>query len=263
MSKQMLIFLGIVLLAFGSGVAFGLFLGDDVSASDASIKNASSSSSETSSSPEASGEVQANTLLSDRIRELEKELAEQKNDPRAVLADRLTFFKKYQREIGLSAFDNQLKVTPEMAELLGLSKEEQQEIEQHLSETKGEMDKIEDADTVLAKQTATGVTYDIPADPQGKTLKDKLTTLISAEIGGDRAGLFMSHLGYSGDSQFSSFGEQKREIEIAWTQQNGNLVYTTKVNSTGPNGNSSWGMSGTNVQPEYQKYLPTGPAPAP
>ena len=38
MSKQMLIFLGIVLLAFGSGVAFGLFLGDDVSASDASIK---------------------------------------------------------------------------------------------------------------------------------------------------------------------------------------------------------------------------------
>jgi hypothetical protein len=192
---------------------------------------------------------------------LEKALAEQKTDQKAILADRLAFFKKYHEQIRLSAFDDDLKVTPEMSEILGLSKKEQQAIEQHLAETKSEMDKMEDANTVLAKQTATGVTYDISADPQGKAIKDKLNSSISADIGDDRAGLFMSHLDYSENTQFSDFAEQKREIDITWTTQNGNPVYTTKVRSVGPDGDSTWSTAGNMVQPQFQKYLPTDSTP--
>jgi hypothetical protein len=261
MSRQLLIPVGFLLLGLISGLGIGLFMGGGSPAAETADKPTASSSSGFFSSPEAQNQVEANTLLSNRILELEKELAEQKNEQHAALADRMAFFKKYQREIWLNAFDNNLKVTPEMAELLGLSKEEQQEIEQQLAETKSEMDKIEDADTVLAKQTANGVTYDIPADPQGKALKDKLTGLLTTDIGDDRAGLFLSHFDNSGDHPFSFFGEQNNEIEITWTTQNGNKVYTTRETTRGPNSNSSWSMSGDSVQPQYQKYLPTNTGP--
>jgi hypothetical protein len=161
----------------------------------------------------------------------------------------------------VQAFDGSLKVTPEMAAILGLSKEEQQAIEQHLAEIKTEMDKLEDADTVLAKQTANGVTYDIPADPQGKAIKDKLNDLLSADIGNDRAEFFMDSVGYAYNGTFSDFGEQKREVEITWTTQNGNPIYTTKVSALGPDGNSTWSTSGNAVQPEFEKYLPTSSTP--
>jgi hypothetical protein len=260
MSKQMLIFLGLLLLVFGSGIALGLFMAGAPPVSDASEKSTSGSSSGFFSSPEAQDQVQANTLLSDRIRELEKELADQKADQKTVLEDRLAFFEKYHEQIRLQAFDNNLKVTPEMAEILGLSKEEQQAIEQHLAEIKSEMDKLEDADTVLAKQTADGVTYDIPADPQGKALEDKLNSLMSAGIGDERAKLFMDSGGYDFyGGPFSDFAAQKREIEIKWTQQNGSPLYTIKESA--PNG--SWSTSGTDLPTQYQKYLPTDSPPAP
>jgi len=261
MSRQLLIPVGFLLVGLISGLGMGLYMGAGAPASETADKPAASASSGFFSSPEAQNQVEANTLLSNRILELEKELAEQKKERDSVVTARMAFFKKYQREIRLSAFDNNLKVTPEMAELLGLSKEEQQEIEQQLAETKSEMDKIEDADTVLAKQTANGVTYDIPADPQGKALKDKLTGLLTTDIGDDRAGLFLSHFDNSGDSPFSFFGEQNNEIEITWTTQNGNKVYTTRETTRGPNSNSFWSTSGDSVQPQYQKYLPTNTGP--
>jgi hypothetical protein len=262
MSKQMLIFLGLLLLVFGSGVAVGLFMDGTPAASDASKKSAGSSSSAFFSSQEAQDQVEANTLLSSRIRELEKDLADQKKDQQADFAGRMAFFKKYHKEIRVQAFDDTLKVTPEMAEILGLSKEEQQAIEQHLAETKAAMDKLEDANTTLVKQTANGVTYDIPADPQGKALEDKLNSLVSAGIGNDRAELFMDSGGYDYyGGPFSGFAAQKKEIEIIWTQQNGSPdgspLYTVKESSA----NGAWSTSGTDLPTQYQKYLPTNSAP--
>lgn len=260
----MLIFLGLLVLVFGSGIALGLFMGSAPVASDASKKSAGSSSSGFFSDPEAQDQVQTNTLLSDRIRELEKELAEQKKDQSAIMTDRLALFKKYHKQIRMSAFNDNLKVMPEMAEALGLTKEEQQAIEQHLEEAKSEMEKLEDADTTLVKQTANSVTYDIPADPQGKTIKDKLDSLVSADIGDDRAEVFMNAGDYdSYGSPFSGFAESKKEIEITWANQKGSPVpvYTTKVNSVGPNGDSTWSTTDSNLQPQYQKYLPTASTP--
>ena len=127
MSRQMLISLGLLLLVFGSGVALGLYMGSAPPASDVSKKSSDESSSGTFSET-GQERIEANTLLSDRIRELDKELAEQKKDQKTILADRMAFFKKYNKSIRVSAFDGGINVTPEMVEILGLSKEEQQAI---------------------------------------------------------------------------------------------------------------------------------------
>ena len=265
MSRQMLVYVGLLLLGFVFGISLGLYAGGGVSASGPSVKSADSSSSETSSSPEASGQVQANTLLSDRIRELEKQLAEQKKVKDSAVADRIAFFNKNHDSIRLSAFDNNLKMTPEMAELLGLSKDEQQEIEQHLAEAKSEMDKLEDADTVLVKHAADSATLEVSANPQGKAIKDKLTGSLSADIGDDRATFLMGYTGNSSsDGTFSGFAEQKKEIEITWAQQNGSLLYTIKNDYFGPNGGTGSMTSGfTSLPPQYQKFLQGDSTPAP
>jgi hypothetical protein len=264
MSKPMLISLGVLLLVFGSGVALGLFISSPPAASDASEKSAGSSSSGFFSSQEAQDQVQANTLLSSRIRDLEKELADQKKDQDdvLVLAGRIAFFKKYHDKVRMSAFDNNLKVTPEMAEILGLTKEEQQAIEQHLANIKNEMKKLDDANTTLVKQTVNGVTYEVPVDPQGKALKDELNSLLTSDVGEDRAEFFMNYSDFSGYSDFGDFAQSKKDIEITWTQQNGSLLYTITNDYFGPNGaTGSMRSSSTYLPPQYQKLLQGNSAP--
>lgn len=157
----------------------------------------------------------------------------------------------------MQAFDGGLKVTPEMAEILGLSKEEQDAIAKHLAEIQEEMKKLEDADTALLKQTANGVTYEVPADPQGKVIKDKLNSLLSADIGADRAELFMDYGNFAAYSDFGNFAETKKEIEITWAQQNGTPQYTIKNSFFGPNDKSQgWSSFSTSSLPsQYQKLL--------
>jgi regulatory protein YycI of two-component signal transduction system YycFG len=179
------------------------------------------------------------------------------------LADRLAFFKKYHGQFYMSTLDGNLKVTPEMAELLGLSKDEQQAVEQHLAEIKSEMDKLEDDNTVLAKQTANSASFETAADPQGKTIKAQLDSLLSSDISDERAEVLTSYI-YDGSSNtFSGFAERKREIEISWTVQNSKPLYTYKESYLGPDGNvnNSSGSSGDSLPSQYQKLLQGNSAP--
>ena len=267
MSKPTLIIAGLLLLAFGSGLGCGLYFGSASSDSTASTRTSGSSSSGFFSNPEAQTQVQANTLLSDRIRELEKELAEQKKnqDEALVSAGRIAFFKKYHDKIRISAFDGGFLVTPEMADILGLSKEEQQSISKHLAEIQDEMIKLNETNTTLVKQTANGATYEVPVDPEGKALKDQLSGLLSSDIGPDRADFFMNFGDFSQYSSFDNFAQSKKDIEITWAQQNGSLLYTIKNDYFGPNGVPSGSMSTTttSLPPPYQKLLQGDSAPGP
>jgi hypothetical protein len=267
MSKHTLLALGCLLVGFVFGISLGLFMGGGVSASDPSIKSANGSSYDSSSSLDAQTQVQANTLLSDRIRELEKELAEQKKnqDEALVSAGRIAFFKKYHDKIRISAFDGGFLVTPEMADILGLSKQEQELISKHLADIQVEMIKLNDANTTLVKQTANGATYEVPVDPQGKALKDQLSGLLSSDIGPDRADFFMNFGDFSQYSSFDNFAQSKKDIEITWAQQNGSLLYTIKNDYFGPNGVPSGSMSTTttSLPPTYQKLLQGDSAPGP
>ena len=257
MPKPSLVIIGVLALTFGAGVVVGFFLFDDPSRSDAG--KATSTTGSTSgffSDAAAQDREEKNTLLSTRIRELEKELTDANQNRRSALADRVAFFKKFRQQISIQPFGDGLKVTPEMEALLDLSPEEKQAVEQHLAETKAELDKLQDADTVLSKQTDTSVTYDIPANKQGAELKDRLHALLSSDIGQDRADIFMDD-SYAYNSQLAGFLVDKRQIEISWTGENNQRMYTVRENT----GTGSSTMTSNVVQPEYQKYLPEGMKP--
>ena len=118
-------------------------------------KNSSGTSSSAYFTDAAAEErVNDNTILSNRIRELESELAEQKKaNQKSIVAERIAFYKKYQHDIRLLSFyDESLEVNPAMAEILGLSKQEQAAVEAHLKQIEKEMELLAAADTVVTKQ---------------------------------------------------------------------------------------------------------------
>lgn len=244
--------MGSIVVAFGAGLGLGLFLGGGSLGSLDAGPAVGGTASTALPGHEVQEREQENSLLSDRIRELNRELAEAKQNPSTILADRLAFYKKYQHQISIQPFDEDLKVTPEMSDLLGLSKEEKQAVEQHLAEIRAELGKMEDADTTLTNQTDNSVSYEITADAQGAALKEKLTGLVAGDIGDEKAELFMGAGQWSFNSQFSDFLKDKRQIEISWKQQGNPETYTTsETTSSG----TSWSTTGA-IQPQFQKYLP-------
>ena len=78
-------------------------------------------------------------------------------------------------------------------------------------ETKSEIDKFEEANTTLTKLTANGASYEIPINPDGKALKDKLNTLVTSDIGADRATMFMSDGDFSNYNSFADFDQEKKK----------------------------------------------------
>jgi hypothetical protein len=260
MSRQMLMLIGGMFFIFTSGVAVGLFFGGGSgdAISDAAGKDKGGASTGFFSSAEAQERVEGNTVLSDRIRELEKELDEQKENQHAAVAGRLAFFKKYHDQIHVSAFGGDpIKIAPEMAELLGLSKEEQKAVEQHLTEAAKAMAQIEDANTVLVKQTANSVSFETPADPQGKTIEEKLKSALASDIGQDRADFLMTSAWSNYSDAFSGFAEGKIGMDISWTMQNGVPFYTWKQTGYRPDGTAAgWGSSsGSSLPAKYQNLI--------
>jgi hypothetical protein len=262
MSKQMLMIIGLLVLVFGSGVGLGLFIGSAPVNSDASAKSTGgTTSSGFFADSDAEERVKDNTILSDRIRELEKELAEQKTDDHAILADRLAFAKKFKNQFGLSGFDGGLKVTPIMAEFLKLTPEEKKAIEQHLAQIQGEVKKIEQARITVLKQTDNSVTYEIPAFPEGKALKDQLNNFVTADIGDDRASIFLGDSSWEFQENFSGFGEGKTDIQITKTDQNAGLNYMLK--ETYANGSGTEQPIGNALPERFKDLIQLDPAPGP
>ncbi len=102
-------------------VATGLKRGED------------SSSSEYFASTAAADRVEANSLLSARIRELEKERDEHRSADAAAALDRIAFFRKFHDSIFIRNFDyspkdNSVKLTSEMEGILGLTKAEKEAV---------------------------------------------------------------------------------------------------------------------------------------
>jgi len=231
MSKPILLAVGFLALGFMTGISTGLFMGGSSLTSDAPGKVKENSSSGFFSSPEAQDQVQANTLLSSRIIALEKELADQKQNQQTALADRMALFKKYHDELRITALNGDTKLSAEMAEVLGLSKEEQEAVEQHLKETSDAINKIDNANQFVAKQDANGFTIETPADPQGKALRDALTASLSADIGADRANFLMSYMEDSSSGAFGGFAQAKKTLRSLGRTRTGSCSTRSRTNS--------------------------------
>jgi len=258
-------FVGFLFLAFISGIGLGLFLGDTSSPPSgtafSSTKSASVSLQQDSSETKSSLEF--------RIQELEEKLAEQQKDQDAlIMNNRIALFKKYPDKIICRALDNDknLKVTPEMMDLLELSPRQQQAIEQHFKEIQDEMQKVEAPKVVLVKQSPDSVTYEIPAYPEGKEIKAKLKSLLFADIGEDKAEVLWNKSGWTLQTQLSNFGEGKTRITI--TRKNGdkNISYSLDENCFSPSGSVGNGDheeygNTLALSPRYQRLLQNQPFP--
>jgi len=254
-SRLSLVSMLALLLTFGSGLVLGLFLGSDFSATDATGTGVAGTPSKLSSGSGAPSEGPADSELNARIHDLENELAEEKsNEDAQVLQDRFAFFKQPHEGIYLQTFDDKLKISPAMADVLGLTKEEVQAVEKHLQQTKGDVDSYESANLTLVKQSADSVTYEIPANPEGKEIQAQLDSMISVEIVTDRAGLITADIDKSPYSALSAFDENKRQIEIKWDNQH--QTYAILDSVLGPDGRVlSTSVKTTNSLPPRYEHL--------
>lgn len=264
MSRQMLILIGLLLATFGFGIGLGLYLGGGTSRDDASDRAAGASSSGTSSWLDAEDRRKDNTVLSNRIRELEKQLAEGQQSQNSTVADRMAFFKKYHNELHVQAFSAYPPgITPEMAAILNLTKSEVTAVNEHMAAAVEKMKQMQEVDTVYAKQNANSVTYETPANPEGKIVQADLAGALAGDIGQDRANFLTTINDSYYSDPFSGFAQQKVETNISWVQQNGETIYTWKETGIAPDGHemgSSW-SSGSSLPSQYQKLLQGEPGP--
>jgi hypothetical protein len=258
MSRQTVIMLAVLLLTFCSGVAAGLYFGGGAVDSPSSTKTEIRLGAANSAADNVPNDIHANVVLSTRIRELEKQLELQRSQDSAATLDRVAYFKKYGSSINMQPFDSGMTVTPEMAALLGLTAIEKRKVEQDLAEAKGDLTKLEDADTKMTSQTDHSVSYEIAADQQGAAVKQKLHDLLADDLGDDRADVFVGDgKNWSYNTVFSGFLDSKRQIDLSWTTANGTKTYTTVVQS----GTGTYSTSSSALPQEYQKYLPADPQP--
>jgi len=234
MSRQFLL-PGLLLLAFIAGAGFGLSLEGAFSSSPVTpAKTAGPTSSKDTFLSEAQTR---DRHLEDRVQELEKALAEQKKNQDALtMQDRLSFFKKYGQSFFWHALDDDLKVSPMMVDLLKLSPQEKEALEQQLAEARKETQAIEDAKMTMVRSSTNSITYTIPAYPEGKEIKARLISSLTNDLDETRAELFLS----SGtlDRLFSDFGQQKTQVTITQNIRNGVPRYDISENFSGPNGSS-------------------------
>lgn len=194
-----------------------------------------------------------------RIKELEIELAKQKGEEKNLItSQRLAFSQKYQSQMYLRAYDDDLKVTPEMAEILNLSDQEQKIVNQLLAQTRAQVDKIVKANAVMVGRSSNSVSYKISPDPQGKNVEHAFVKLITDEIGSARADMLVSEIAKNSYGPLWGFGEQERDVKITWTGQKGDRVYSVEDRSSGPDGVTTRGASGASLPSEYQIVFDSG-----
>jgi len=266
MSKQLLVIVGVLAATFFAGIGIGYLLASNPQhPAGTAPTSARDSTSSFFSDAAAQDREQNNTLLSSRIRELEKELSEQKQDPAAIMRDEFALFKKYRNRgiylQGFSAFPSpqqDVKISDALSDLLKLSDSERQSTEQLLTQAKNEMVSLRDAGAFVAKRTPDSVIYEIPVDPQGQAIKDQMSQSLVQNLGPDRAAFLMDSSDFTAPmSVFGGFSEQKTDIQINWTTDSasGKQLYTWRVSN---NGSISSGETPSEWIPDSLKqYVPS------
>ena len=263
MTRERLFFIAVLLVVFATGMGIGWFLG---STPDVSVGSENKAARSTTAGASSFSDSHPDDFYKNRVKELEDELAEQtKNQGTVVLNDRVAILRKHTKKISLQAVDDNLNITPEMADILNLTPEEKQAVEQHLKQIQDEMEKLEEARMTQVKQTADSLTVELLADPAGKELKAQLGSLLAGDIGSARADLFINSEGYSSNTPFYGFATAKQEIEISWKPQSDGkaTMYTFNENMYDSDGNScgSMSFSRNSLPMQYQKLFQTSPTP--
>jgi hypothetical protein len=216
----------LVLMAFLSGMGFGLYFGGSFASSPVISVAASKVLPAVSPDVTPAEREAADTLAKIHAQDAEQQVeAEKRNRDAMILADRLAFYKKYPDRMAPQAFGEDLKVTDIMADFLKMTDAERKSVSAHLAQIGSATKQYEQANLKLVKQDGDSVTYEIAPYPQGKELRDQLTNMIEGDIGADRADLFLGSSKWEFNESFSGFGEKKTQISIKRTDSSGAPSY--------------------------------------
>ena len=254
MARPFLARLGMLLVIFGCGLGFGLYLGGMRAVPESKARTTTSLSSGPFTDQAAQDRVEANTVLSDRVRELEKELAKQQEDrAAAIMADRLKLYKDGgPMFLFLRPFNDELKVSPSIVRFLNLTEAEQQALEEHLQQARDETRKLEQSKIQMTKQTGDSVSYEIPAYTDGAAIKEELKNRVIDDIGADRAEVFLASATSEFSNAFSNFGAEKLDITITRGPVGPGPAYQYSENLTAAGNGSSSGGSFTQLPKRFE-----------
>jgi hypothetical protein len=175
--------------------------------------------------------------------------------PSLDVTDRIAFITKYPGDLNIWAFDNDLKLSPQVDYILNLTKEEHSALERDLTQVKLELDRLQDARTSIADQTSNSVTYEIPALANSQELRNKLSVLITQDIGIERAAFFLRCSDTSFNGPLADFAQEERSVKIEWVIRDNKPLY--KFVESDPFESWSQDNYSPDLPKQFQKYLPT------
>jgi hypothetical protein len=152
-----------------------------------------------------------------------------------ILEDRLRLFETYPRDIDIRTFSPELKVTPELADILGMTTTDISKVEKALSDAREQLESIESRYFTITEQTPQKTSFEIKPFTEGKLVKDDLVDSITKTLGERRAKVFLESSRRNLSSQFSDFGkDQLTKVEIIWgADPSKDRIIQTSINAGG------------------------------
>ena len=244
-----------VLFVFMVGLVMGLYLGDGAGESGAA-KRAAVVRSDGFISDDAHEHYEQNVIFAKRIRELEDELATRRAGGADALADRLALIKKYPTIFtNFQSYDNLLRVTPEVAELLQMTPDEIKAVEGHLKQTRDEVKKMLESNVTMVKQTPTQVNFQIAPLPNGAQIQSQFADQLASDIGPDRAEAFMKLGAWQNNATLYGFGVFPINIQIISPDASSAVPNSYRIKTNFVNG-SGYDSFMNSLPPEYQGIIP-------
>jgi hypothetical protein len=134
-----------------------------------------------------------------------------------ILEDHLRLFESYPGDINIRTFSPELKVTPEIADILGMTTADISKVEKALSQAREKLESIESRYFTITEQTPQKTSFEIRPFTEGQSVKDDLVGSITNTLGERRAKIFLENSRQNLSAQFSDFGNDRlTKVEIFW-----------------------------------------------
>jgi hypothetical protein len=205
--------------------------------------------------------------------ELEQQVTQLKEGTeKAIMADRMAFFKKYSFHTGLSYRGIENPLNDAIMELLRITPPENEAIKKAYLDARAKNDALKAAHLNIQTNTQNTLVFEIPPYPEGMALKQELHENLSSLLGKDREEVLQKMKDHFRDPipndpyMIDSFGEETITVTISYPT---NASFQTaaaryrEVSSKGWSKESSFPLSSGQVPQEYRNIVNIKPEGAP
>jgi len=159
----------------------------------------------------------------------------------AILEDHLRLFETYPRYINIRTFSPELKVSPEVADILGMTTSNISKVEKALADARLKLESIESQYFTITEQNSRKTSFEIKPFKEGQLVKSDLLDSITKTLGERRANIFLESSREILSAQFSDFGNDRlTRVEIIW----GKDPSTDQIKQTFTNAEGTYSSTG-------------------